>query len=150
QHLDPHHTSLLTEILAKSTTMRVVEARSGLEIMPNVVYVITPGMDLLLDDGKLRSIPRKQHHARPRAIDTFLLSLAQHAGKRAVGVILSGTGSDGTLGIKAIKEEGGITFAQDISAAHHGMPDSAHAGGFVDFVLPPERIAEELVRIAHH
>ena len=150
QHLAPEHQSMLATILARETSMPVLEVRDEPRVEPNHVYVIPPNRAMLMTDGHLRLIPRDENRGQLRSIDVFLRSLAEEQSHHAIGVILSGTGSDGTLGLEAIKGEGGITFAQDGSAQHDGMPRSAAAGGFVDYVLPPEGIAAELARIARH
>jgi two-component system CheB/CheR fusion protein len=148
QHLDPKHGSLLTELLAKSTEMTVVQVRDGMRAEPNRVYVIPPNANMSIADGILHLEARLTHHM---PIDHFFRSLAQDQGSKAIGVILSGTASDGTLGLKAIKAEGGITFAQDEKTAKYdGMPRSAILAGCVDFILPPEGIARELVRLGQH
>src|SRR5579883_2095294 len=151
QHLDPGHESLLAKLLSKSTTMPVTEVEEGMTVEPNHVYVIPPNKTMGIANGTLHLMPRGEQMARHLPIDYFLTSLAEDRGNRAIGVILSGTASDGTMGLKAIKTEGGITFAQDIkSAKYDGMPRSAVAAGCVDFVLPPEAIATELARIGRH
>lgn len=146
QHLDPHHASALTSILAKATSMKVIEARDKLAVQPNEVYVIAPATEVILDKGQLRVTPRPATAAPQMPIDTFLISLAGDCRSNCAGIILSGTGTDGTKGLQAIRLAGGITFAQDSTAAHHGMPQSAINAGCVDFVLPPERIAAEISR----
>jgi two-component system, chemotaxis family, CheB/CheR fusion protein len=148
QHLDPKHGSLLTELLGRSTQMPVVESKDGMRTEANHVYVIPPNANMTISNGVLRLEPRGQFHM---PIDYFFRSLAQDEGSKAVGVILSGTASDGTLGLKAIKAEGGITFAQEESTAKYdGMPRSAIIAGCVDFILPPEGIAREIVRLCRH
>ena len=140
QHLDPRHRSILAELLAKGTQMTVVEVTEGVKVEPNCIYVIPPNKAMQIESGLLKLTPRELGETGHRPIDTFLYSLATQQKNRAIGVILSGTASDGTLGLKAIKEEGGITFAQDRETAKFdGMPAAAIAGGAVDFVLPPER-----------
>ena len=127
--------------------MPVTEARDGMAVEPNHVYVIPPNANLATLDGVLSVTPRVRDHHSP--IDFFLQSLSRSRHNTAIGVVLSGAGSDGTLGLRAIKAEGGITFAQDTQSAVYGsMPHSAIASGNVDFVLPPEGIARELARIA--
>ncbi len=149
EHLDPAHKSQLPEILGRATSMPVHEAAGGVLLEADHVYVITPNVFLGIDGGRLRLHPRPV--ILPHLpIDFFCLQLAADRGARSIGVILSGTGSDGTLGLKAIKGEGGITFAQDDTAEHGGMPRSAVGAGVVDFVLSPEAIAAELVRLASH
>jgi two-component system CheB/CheR fusion protein len=149
QHLDPKHASVLTSLLARSTSMPVLEIRDGMPVEPNHVYVIPPNANLSISGGHLQLTPRAgSGHQMP--IDQFFRSLAEAEGSKAIGVILSGTASDGTLGLKAIKAEGGITFAQDESARYDGMPKSATAAQCVDFVLPPNGIAAELIRLSRH
>jgi two-component system CheB/CheR fusion protein len=150
QHLDPAHESELTRILARATPMPTREVTDNLRVEPNHVYVIPPNVNMSIVGGELKLLPRPAGRAPHRSVDFFLESLAQDQRERAIGVILSGTASDGTLGLEAIKAEAGITFAQDESAKHDSMPRSAIAAGCVDFVLSPENIAKELARIASH
>ncbi len=151
QHLDPTHPSALTEILSRATAMRVTEVKDGMRVEPNHVYVIPPNTNMAILHHLLSLMPRTEKQGLHLPIDYFLRSLAEDRRGRAVGVILSGTASDGTLGLKAIKAEGGITFAQDEqSAKYDGMPRSAIMSGFVDCVLPPEGIARELTRLSRH
>jgi two-component system CheB/CheR fusion protein len=149
-HLDPTHQSAMTELLGRATRMPVVEVKDRIRLKPSQVFVIPPGQDMTLFDGQLL-LSKREPTGIHMPIDTFFSSLASEVGSNAIGVILSGTASDGTLGAGAIKSEGGITFAQDSrSAKYDGMPNSAVAAGCVDFVLPPQRIAEELMRIRDH
>ena len=142
---------MLAEILARATTMPVSEAADGMPVEANHVYVIPANVDLTIADGTLKLAPRTQAPGSHMPIDRFLRSLADECGSRAIGVILSGTGSDGSAGVEAIKAAGGVTFAQDAATAKFAtMPQAAVATGCVDFVLPPERIAAELVRIGRH
>jgi two-component system, chemotaxis family, CheB/CheR fusion protein len=151
QHLAPKHESILSELLSKSTAMPVIEVTEGITVRPNHVYVIPPNADMSIDDRVLHLSPLGPDRARRMPIDMFLRSLADDQQGRAIGVILSGTASDGTIGLQAIKAMGGITFAQDQQLAKYSaMPRSAVAAGNVDFVLPPELIARELTRIAQH
>ena len=151
QHLEPKHQSLLAKLLARSTEMPVQEVSEGMRVQPNQLYVIPANADLSLADGVLHVVPRKAPAGHHLPIDSFLRSLAEARGTQAIGVILSGTGSDGTAGLQAIKVEGGITFAQQPgSAKYDGMPSSAIAAGCVDFVLPPVRLAKQLARIGRH
>jgi len=151
QHLEPTHKSVLTPLLARATKMPVQEVHEGMHVDANHVYVIPANADLSLLDGLLHIVGRKAPAGRHLPIDYFFSSLAESRGPQAIGVILSGTASDGTAGIKAIKEAGGLTFAQDPdSAKFDGMPRNAIASGCVDLVLPPERIATELARIVRH
>lgn len=151
QHLDPKHKSKLTDLLVHSAKIPVSEATENLEVEPNHIYVIPENTTMSIQHGHLRLTPRKPHESPPMPIDHFFRSLAKEQQERAIGVVLSGTGSDGTLGIEAIKGEGGITFAQDErTAKYFGMPASAIASGSVDFVLSPPEVAKELSRIARH
>jgi two-component system CheB/CheR fusion protein len=151
QHLDPTHGSQLSEILPRSTRMSVHEATDGMPLEPDHLYVIPPDRDLAVLHGVLHLMSRPQAPARHMPVDYLLRSLAEDQGRRAIGVILSGTGSDGASGVKAIKAEGGITIAQDEeSARYSGMPHAAAATGQVDLVLRPAEIADEPVRIARH
>ncbi len=148
QHLDPKHESHLPEVLSRTTAMPVLAITDRLRVEPDHVYVIPPNADMMIRGGVFTLTSRaKVDHYKP--IDHFFRSLAQEQEGRALGVVLSGTGSDGTLGLRAIKAEGGITFVQDESSARHpGMPQSARGGA--DFVLPPAGIARELARISGH
>ncbi len=150
QHLDPKHASVLAELLSRSSSMPVKEIRDGMPVEPNHVYVISPNANLTVSSGVLRLSPRSSPGAQ-MSVDLFFESLAAEEGNKAIGVVLSGSATDGTLGLKAIKAGGGITFCQDErSAKYDGMPRSAIAAECVDFVLSPEKIAHELVRIARH
>src|SRR2546427_8024876 len=150
QHLDPVHESALTQLLKRATSLPVREVTNNLPVEPDNVYVIPPNSNLAIEQGRLKLDPRKGGRAPHLSIDSFFESLAHDQRERAIGIILSGTASDGTLGLEAIKAEGGITFAQDDSAKYDSMPRSAIAAGCVDFVLSPEKIAKELARIARH
>jgi len=151
QHLDPTHPSLLRGVLQKATGMPVEEARNGVALERNHVYVIPPTADLGLLHGKIALVSRADTGTPHMPIDYFFRALAADRGSGAIGIVLSGTASDGTEGLKALKAEGGITFAQDPrSAKFSGMPKSAIAAGVVDYCLPPERIAEQLVRLSVH
>ncbi len=146
-HLDATHASALAEILAAGMSMPVTKAVNEQLVESNHVYVMPPGQDMTIEQGRLQLQPRAGHTLH-RPIDLFFRSLAKDRRHQAIGVVLSGMASDGTLGMRAIKGEGGITFAQDETARESGMPHSAVADGCVDFVLPPAAIAEELVRIS--
>ena len=149
QHLDPHHASNLPKLLGKTTQMPVVEINGRIKPEPNAVYVLPPNKGLVYQKGALTLTRRIE---RPTlAIDRFFESLAEEQGSRAIGIVLSGTGSDGTAGLRAIKAAGGITFAQDESSAKFSaMPRNAILSGFVDAALSPKEIAAELKRIADH
>lgn len=151
QHLDPTHESKLSELLARSTKMPVTEIRSQMVVEPNHVYVIPPANSVTIAEGVLRLRPRRRGNGTYLPIDEFLQSLAVDQANRAVGVVLSGNGVDGTFGLKQIKAEGGITFVQDEKTSKfHGMPGSALHAGCVDFVLDPPAIAKELERISRY
>ena len=150
-HLDPMRKSAFTQILARATTMPVIQIAGEMRAEPDHIYVIPPNCDLTIQEGVLRVQDRSEPRSVNTTIDIFLRSLASDQGPNAIGVILSGTASDGTNGLTAIKGEGGITFAQDErSAKYDSMPASAIAAGCVDIVLPPEAIAQELARIRQH
>jgi two-component system CheB/CheR fusion protein len=148
QHLDPSHESHLTELLSKASKMPVSEVQGEIRAEPNHVYIISPRSNLSISEGVLQSAPRPDS-GRNMPLDSFLRALAADRGSKAIGVVLSGTASDGTLGLRAIKAAGGITFAQEKrTAKFDSMPGSAIAAGVVDFVLPPAGIARQLVEMA--
>jgi two-component system CheB/CheR fusion protein len=147
-HLDPTHSSGLVEILARATSLPVVTASDSVRVEPNHVYVIPPNAGLLIVGGVLRVVPREEPGGVHHPINRFFESLALDRDGLAGGVVLSGTGFDGADGIKAIKREGGITLAQDATAEHPSMPQSAIATGCVDLILPPAGLARELRRLA--
>ena len=148
-HLAPDHESMLAEILGRVTRMPVVDIEDDTEVGPQHVYVLPPGGVLSIRAGKLR-LRRTGKSERQRApIDSFFASLAEDQGERAIGIVLSGGGSDGTLGLKAIKENGGLTVAQGSNVTRprfSEMPASAVAAGFVDLLLPVEEIPERLIQ----
>jgi two-component system CheB/CheR fusion protein len=150
-HLDPHHKSHLPEILAKATRMPVREVKEGMVVQPNNVYVIPPATNMAITDGHLTLTPRAASPAPHMPIDHLFRSLATIQKNRAIAVILSGNGTDGTLALQAIKAEGGMTFVQDEkSAKHPSMPRAAILDGNVDYVLRPSDIAAHLERVARH
>src|SRR5437762_11061283 len=149
QHLDPHHGSRLPHLLGKATSMPVTEVTGTTTPKPNAVYVQPPSKCVIAKNGKLTLVSRSEKFNV--AIDHFFESLAEECGPHGIGVVLSGTGSDGTAGLRAIKAAGGLTFAQtEESAKFDAMPRSAIRSGFVDLVLPPDGIAREIRRIAEH
>jgi PAS domain S-box-containing protein len=151
QHLEARHESMLTKLLSNVTGMPVIEVRRKTPVAPNHVYVIPANADLSLAEGALRVSRRKVAAGHHLPIDHFFHTLAKAQGHLAIGVVLSGTASDGTLGLKSIKAAGGITFAQEPkSARFDGMPRSALLAGCVDFVLTPERIARKLSQLSFH
>ena len=150
-HLDPARESKVAEILARTTVLPVVQATDGMRVAPDHVYVIPPNCEMTIEHWVLHLRNRDPQRVANTTIDTFLRSLAVAHGSDAIAVILSGTASDGTLGVEAIKGESGITFAQEpISAKYDGMPASAIASGCIDFILTPAGIAKEIARIRHH
>jgi two-component system CheB/CheR fusion protein len=151
QHLDPKHGSVLQEILARTTKIPVTEVTQGVVVEPNHAYVIPANSNLSLKHGILQLGSRVLTHGQHMPIDGFFRSLAESVGPQAIGVILSGTASDGTEGCRAIKAAGGITFAQDEeSAKYPDMPRSAVNAGYIDFILSPKDIARELGGISQH
>jgi two-component system CheB/CheR fusion protein len=146
QHLDPSHQSILPEILRRATKIPVTEITDDIRLMPDHIYVIPENKTLTSTDGVLKLTPRNK--IKPNLpINVFFTSLAEVHKSLAVGIVLSGTASDGTLGLGAIKEHGGITFAQDqASAAYGAMPQNAVDAGVVDFVLPPEQIPQKILQ----
>jgi two-component system CheB/CheR fusion protein len=145
-HILPTANSQLAQILSGHTKMRVMVASSAMPIRANHVYVCPPDADLLIEHDTFKLVaPRTRRNAQ---VDLFFTSLAEAMGARAIGIILSGYDGDGTEGCKHIKAAGGTTFAQDMSAEVHDMPLSAQASGYVDFVLPLDKIADELQRLA--
>ncbi|WP_158095338.1 chemotaxis protein CheB [Collinsella sp. An2] len=148
QHLSPDHRSLMSEILGKQTDMPVVQAEDGCKVEADTVYLIPPKKNLTIAGGRLH-LADYDHQVLNHPIDIFFSSLAEECHERAVAVVLSGTGSDGTSGIRAVKEAGGIAIVQNPeSAKFDGMPRSAISTGLVDWVLPPEQIAAEIVNFA--
>jgi two-component system CheB/CheR fusion protein len=150
QHLAANHRSMLSEILSKKTTMQVAEAKHRQPVEPNHVYVIPPNVILTIVGGCLDLKPRNDALGIPAPIDDLFHSLAEDQGSNAIGISLSGAGTDGALGLQSIKSEGGVTFAQDDSAQYRSMPRAAIGLGCVDFILAPKEIARELVRISQH
>lgn len=150
QHLDPTHESVLTQILGRATAMTVKEVTNDQPVEPNHVYIIPPNTALTVKRAMLKLETKARAKGPHHSIDVFFESLARDRREQAIGVILSGTATDGTLGLEAIKAANGIAFAQDDSAKYTSMPHSAIAAGCVDFVLSPAEIAAELTRLARH
>ena len=145
-HLSPNHDSALSEILAASTRMKVVQVAGRTHVEKNCVYVIPPDSHLSMDDGDIHLVPVQQERGRRVAVDLFFRALADARGTAAIGVVLSGADSDGTIGLKRIKERGGLTVAQDPEEAQYdGMPRSAIATGMVDWILPISQMPEKLL-----
>ncbi len=149
QHLDPTHESALPELLARSTALPVIEVRETVRVEADTLYIMPAAMDITITDGYLKLMPRSLSQGRHMPIDYFFRSLAEVQAEQAIGVILSGTGSDGTLGLQAIKASGGICLAQEPqSAKYGGMPWSAITAGCVDTILPADALAREIARLA--
>ena len=144
QHLAPDHESILPELLERKTSMPVNQVEDGMLVKTDNVYVIPPNTYMSIADGHLRLSPRVKSDGAYHSIDFFLNALAPVYKNKAIAVILSGSATDGSLGVQSIKAEGGITFAQDDSAKFLGMPLSAIDSGFIDFILSPKEIAKQL------
>ena len=143
QHLEPHHESMLAQVLTPFTTMKVVQVEEYMDVEPNRVYAIPPNRYLALSHGALRLTPPEAHRM---PIDFFFRSLAEDQKEKSVCVILSGTGSDGTPGARAANIAGGVVYVQDPKGAKYdGMPRSAIEGAYADFVLSPEKMGAHLV-----
>ena len=151
QHLSPDYKSLMDELLSRYTKMEIRRVEDGMQVEKNVVYLIPPSKNMTIFKGKLYLTEQKSEKRLNLPVDIFLQSLAQDAGKQAIGVILSGTGSDGTMGVRTIKEYGGMVMVQDDqSAKFDGMPNSSIATGLVDFILPPDKMPEALMSYLQH
>ncbi len=148
QHLSPDHKSILTSLLSKATLMKVQDVKNKMLIEPNNLYVIPPDKEMIVIDGHIKLTPRPKGYVVNLPIDIFFASLAEKHKDSAIGIILSGNASDGTRGLRAIKDVGGLTFAQDDSAKFSSMPKSAIAAGAADFILSPKEIALELSRLS--
>jgi two-component system CheB/CheR fusion protein len=149
QHISPTHESLLPEILERKTRMVVEKTEPEMKIEKDHIYVIPPNKVITIIDGILKLKPRPEKLTF-YPIDSFFVSLADAYKEDAIGILLSGTGTDGTLGLKAIKAEGGITFSQDDTARYQDMPNHAAEMGYVDFIMPPEKIASQLSLFHDH
>ncbi|MCK7491402.1 MAG: hypothetical protein MZW92_06590 [Comamonadaceae bacterium] len=146
-HLDPTHKSILADLLGRYTHMTILQAQDGMKVQPNFVYVIPPNKDMSILHGTLHLFEPVKSQGIRHPIDFFFRSLAEDRQEKAVAIILSGTGTEGVLGIEAIKGEGGLVLVQDVmTAKYDGMPRSAIATGVVDHVLPPDRMPEQLLR----
>src|SRR5262245_24782513 len=142
QHLDPGHETMLPTLLARATKMKVLQVTDSMPIVPDTVYVAPPEASVTIRDGRLLLQERDSPSARHRSIDAFLESLAEDRHERAIGVLLSGTASDGVNGLKAIKSEGGVTMVQDEATARFtSMPRTAMLAGVADLALAPRDIA---------
>ncbi len=149
QHLAPDHKSILTELIQRYTRMKVFEARDGMAVKANCAYIIPPNRDMAFLNGVLQLFEPSKPHGQRLPIDFFFRSLAQDQRGRAICIVLSGTGSDGTQGVRAIKNEGGMVMAQTPDSTEYaGMPSSAIATGLVDFELPPSQMPGQLIAYA--
>ncbi|MDO8725312.1 MAG: chemotaxis protein CheB [Candidatus Methanoperedens sp.] len=145
-HFDPTSKSVMVEILKRYTKMEVHQAEDGMKIKPNSVYIIPPNKDMATLHGTLQLLEPTVSRGIRHPIDFFFRSLSEDCKEKAICIILSGTGTEGTLGLKAIKGEGGMVMVQEVaSAAYDGMPASAIATGFADYILPPEKMPEQLI-----
>lgn len=151
QHLSPDYKSLMLELLSKHTKMKIFRAEDGMKVEANCVYLIPPKKNLTIFHGKLYLNEQSYQHGLNLPIDIFFRSLAEDMAERSIGIVLSGTGSDGTLGIRAIKGAGGMVMVQDDqSAKFDGMPKSAISTGLVDYILSPDNMPEQLLRYTNH
>ncbi len=151
QHLDPTHRSYISQLLSRHTSMRVVEAQDRMRVEPDTVYVIPPNRSLTLRRGLLRLREPSDRRGTRTPIDKFFCSLAEEIGEKAIGILLSSTGTDGVMGLRALKAEGGMVMVQDPQTALYGdLPQSAVATGLVDYVMPVERMPRALLRYARH
>ena len=149
QHLAPDHTSILTDLIRGYTRMQVFEVSDGMVVHPDCVYIIPPNRDMAFINGVLTLLEPSMPRGQRLPIDFFFRSLAQDQHERAIGIVLSGTGSDGTLGVRAIKGEGGMVMAQKVkSAEYDGMPCNAIATGLVDFELVPKDMPDKIIAYA--
>lgn len=148
-HLSPEHKSIMSDLLRRYTKMEIFEARDGVQVRPDRVYIIPPDKDMSIFHGRLQLIKPVERRGLRHPIDFFFRSLAADQGERAIAIILSGTGTEGALGLKDIKGAGGLVIAQDPTTARYdGMPRSATATDLVDYVLPPDKMPEQLLRYA--
>jgi two-component system CheB/CheR fusion protein len=150
-HLSPNHESGLVALLSSQSSLPVVQAVDGMVVERNHVYVIAPGTQLSVVGARLAIAPRPGDRSQPTPVDALFSSLARTAGNRAIAVVLSGTASDGALGVREVKAAGGLTIAQAPSSAKYdGMPRAAIATGMVDLVLPPDAIGAKLWQLSSH
>lgn len=150
-HLAPHHSSILPELIQRKTRMNVCHVTDNMKLEQNKVFIIPPNREMMVLNGVFQLFELPKPHGCNLPIDTFFRSLAADQGDRAIGIILSGTGTDGTLGLRAIKGAAGMAMVQDLaSAAYDGMPRSAIATGLADYVLPPKEMPDQLLRYVNH
>ncbi|HEX3034139.1 MAG TPA: CheR family methyltransferase, partial [Thermodesulfobacteriota bacterium] len=150
-HLDPTHKSMMVDLINRGTKMKAFEAKDGMQVVPNNIYIIPPNKNLSLFHGNLQLIETREPRGQRHPIDYFLRALAEDQGEKAIGIILSGTGTDGTAGLKSIKEAGGMVMVQDpATAKYDGMPRSAIDTDLADYILPPENMPEKLIKYVKH
>lgn len=151
QHLDPNHKSILTDLIRRYTRMQVFEVEDGMVVKPNCAYIIPPNRDMAFLNGALQLMEPSSPRGQRLPIDFFFRTLAQDQREKAIAIVLSGTGSDGTLGVRAIKGEGGMVMAQNPeSTEYDGMPRSAISTGMVDFELPPAEMPAQIITYIAH
>jgi two-component system CheB/CheR fusion protein len=145
-HLDPGHKSMMGDLLRRFTKMDIFQAEEGMKVRPDTIYIIPPNREMAIRNGKLLLFELKQERGVRHPIDFFFRSLAEDRGVYGIGIVLSGTGTEGALGLRSIKGEGGLALVQDpATASYGGMPESAIGTGIVDYVLPPEKMAKKLM-----
>ena len=150
-HLDPTHKSILSELIRSYTRMQVREVEDSMLVAPNTIYVIPPDRDMALMHGKLHLMEPSAPRGLRQPIDFFFRSLSQDKQEKAIAIVLSGTGTEGTLGLREVKGQGGMVMVQDPETAkYNGMPRSAIGTGLVDYVLPPEKMPEQLITYIQH
>jgi two-component system, chemotaxis family, protein-glutamate methylesterase/glutaminase len=148
EHLDPVHKSSMAEILQWNCKLRVKDAEDGEDIKQGVVYVATPDRHMLVNHGKIALTTTERVHFLRPSIDVLFNSVAADFGSKAIGIILTGTGKDGSVGLKAIKARGGATIAQDKNTSESfGMPEAAISAGAVDFILPVQDIGPAIIKL---
>ncbi|WP_422860721.1 chemotaxis protein CheB [Flagellimonas sp. S174] len=151
QHLSPDYKSLMAELLSKNTILPIYEIRNNMKVEPGCIYLIPPKKNLTIINGRLMLVNKPKGNDLNLPIDIFFRSLSQDSGEKAIGIVLSGTGSDGTSGTRSIKEAGGMVMVQDpVQAKFDGMPQSAINTGLVDYVLPVEQLPAELINFIEH
>ena len=148
QHLAPQHASMLTALLARESRIAIEEGRDGIELARDTIYITPPNRDVAVKDGRLMLQPPHADRGPKPSVNLLFESLARERGREAIAIVLSGTGSDGATGVRAVKAAGGVVIAQDeASSKYNGMPQAAIDTGLVDAILPPDRIGAELVGV---
>jgi two-component system CheB/CheR fusion protein len=147
QHLDPTHKSILGDLVKRYTSMKVFEVEDGMKVEPNCAYIIPPNRDMSILHGEIHLMELVARRGLRLPIDSFFRSLAQDRAEQAICIVLSGTGTDGTLGLRAVKGEGGMAMVQQPeSAGYDGMPRSAIATGLADYIMPPNEMPQQLIK----